>query len=116
MVIMTDYDSNLDFLCEKAEQAVKDGDIPRLILVYQEMWHAGAWLALARIGELYETGYKHVDYEFKKDLDQRNYRVSNEKIESYGWIPNFSLESGIEELIGGYQQIVKQKNKDFTNM
>jgi nucleoside-diphosphate-sugar epimerase len=40
-----------------------------------------------------------VQNEFKKDLDQRNYRVSNEKIESYGWIPSFSLESGIEELI-----------------
>ena len=57
-----------------------------------------------------------VQNEFKKDLDQRNYRVSNEKIESYGWIPNFSLESGIEELIGGYQQIIKNKNKDFTNL
>lgn len=57
-----------------------------------------------------------VQNEFKKDLDQRNYRVSNEKIESYGWVPNFSLESGIEELIGGYQQIVKYKNKDFTNL
>jgi nucleoside-diphosphate-sugar epimerase len=57
-----------------------------------------------------------VQNEFKKDLDQRNYRVSNEKIESYGWIPSFSLESGIEELIGGYQQIIKNKNKDFTNL
>ena len=57
-----------------------------------------------------------VQNEFKKDFDQRNYRVSNEKIESYGWIPNFSLESGIKELIDGYQQIIKYKNKDFTNL
>lgn len=57
-----------------------------------------------------------VQNEFKKDLDQRNYRVSNEKIESFGWAPNFSLESGIEELISGYQQIIKHKNKDFTNL
>jgi len=57
-----------------------------------------------------------VQNEFKKDLDQRNYRVSNEKIESYGWVPNFSLESGIEELMSGYQQIIKHKNKDFTNL
>jgi len=57
-----------------------------------------------------------VQNEFKKDLDQRNYRVSNEKIESYGWSPSFSLEAGISELIGGYQQIIKYKNKDFTNL
>ena len=57
-----------------------------------------------------------VQNEFKKDFDQRNYRVSNEKIESYGWSPNFSLETGINELISGYQQIIKYKNKDFTNL
>jgi nucleoside-diphosphate-sugar epimerase len=57
-----------------------------------------------------------VQNEFKKDFDQRNYRVSNEKIESYGWSPNFSLEAGISELICGYQQIIKYKNKDFTNL
>lgn len=54
--------------------------------------------------------------EFKKDFDQRNYRVSNEKIESLGWKPNHTLESGIQELIMGYQQIIKYKNKDFTNL
>jgi nucleoside-diphosphate-sugar epimerase len=57
-----------------------------------------------------------VQNEFKKDFDQRNYRVSNKKIESYGWSPDFSLESGIKELINGYQQIIKYKNKDFTNL
>lgn len=57
-----------------------------------------------------------VQNEFKKDLDQRNYRVSNEKIESYGWFPEFSLEAGVKELISGYQQIIKYKNKDFTNL
>lgn len=57
-----------------------------------------------------------VQNEFKKDFDQRNYRVSNEKIESYGWSPSFSLEIGIKELMQGYQQIIKYKNKDFTNL
>lgn len=57
-----------------------------------------------------------VQNEFKKDLDQRNYRVSNEKIEALGWKPDFSLTRGVEELIGGYQQIIKHKNKDFTNL
>lgn len=57
-----------------------------------------------------------VQNEFKKDFDQRNYRVSNDKLESYGWFPDFSLETGIKELISGYQQIIKYKNKDFTNL
>lgn len=57
-----------------------------------------------------------VQNEFKKDLDQRNYRVSNEKIEALGWKPDFSLARGVEELVSGYQQIIKHKNKDFTNI
>jgi len=57
-----------------------------------------------------------VQNEYKKDLDQRNYKVSNEKIESLGWSPDHELESGIKELILGYKQIIKFKNKDFTNL
>ena len=57
-----------------------------------------------------------VQNEFKKDLDQRNYRVSNEKLEALGWKPDFSLSRGVEELVSGYQQIIKYKNKDFTNL
>jgi nucleoside-diphosphate-sugar epimerase len=54
--------------------------------------------------------------EFKKDFDQRNYRVSNAKLESLGWSPLFSLDRGIKELILGYKLINKFKNKDFTNL
>jgi len=57
-----------------------------------------------------------VQNEFKKDLDQRNYMVSNSKLESMGWKPHFSLEDGIRELIEGYKLITKFKNKDFTNL
>jgi len=57
-----------------------------------------------------------VENNFKKDLDQRNYMVSNAKLESKGWSPQFSLEDGIEELIQGYKLIIKFKNKDFTNL
>ena len=42
--------------------------------------------------------------------------VSNAKLESKGWKPEYSLEDGIEELIQGYQLIQKFKNKDFTNL
>ena len=44
---------------------------------------------------------------FKQDFDQRNYIVSNKKLESQGWFPIFTLEEGIEELIQGYQLITK---------
>jgi nucleoside-diphosphate-sugar epimerase len=57
-----------------------------------------------------------VENEFKKDFDQRNYVVSNTKLESQGWLPTFSLDRGIQELIEGYQLITKFKNKDFTNL
>ena len=41
-----------------------------------------------------------------KDPDQRNYVVSNSKIESLGWAPRYTLDDGINELVKGYQ-IVK---------
>jgi len=57
-----------------------------------------------------------VQNEFKKDLDQRNYMVSNEKLEGKGWSPKHTLDDGIEELIKTYKLITKFKNKDFTNL
>lgn len=42
-----------------------------------------------------------------KDPDKRDYIVSNEKIESTGFKPDYSLKQGIEELIKGYQIISK---------
>lgn len=57
-----------------------------------------------------------VQNEFKKDFDQRNYMVSNKKLESLGWNPKYSLDDGIQELLQGYKLINKFKNKDFTNL
>jgi len=57
-----------------------------------------------------------VENNFKQDFDQRNYMVSNTKLESQGWLPKFTLEDGIQELIKGYQLVIKFKNKDFTNL
>jgi nucleoside-diphosphate-sugar epimerase len=48
-----------------------------------------------------------------KDPDQRNYIVSNEKIEATGFNPKFSLDEGIFELIKGYMMI---KNSHFGNV
>jgi len=48
-----------------------------------------------------------------EDPDKRNYIVSNEKIENAGFLPKYSLEDGIEELIKGYQVV---KRSDFANI
>jgi len=43
--------------------------------------------------------------QFAKDEDQRNYIVSNKKIENTGFKPKFSLDDGIKELLKGYVTI-----------
>jgi len=40
-----------------------------------------------------------------KDPDQRDYLVSNDKIEGIGWKPDHTLDMGIQELIKGYRII-----------
>ncbi len=48
-----------------------------------------------------------------KDPDQRNYIVSNEKIERTGYRPQVSLARGIAELIKGYQVI---RRNQYSNV
>ena len=54
-----------------------------------------------------------IDEQVGKDPDQRNYIVSNEKIEATGYKQEFSLERGIGELIKGYTMI---KNSRYGNV
>jgi nucleoside-diphosphate-sugar epimerase len=46
-----------------------------------------------------------IDAPVGKDPDQRNYIVSNEKIEATGFKPLVNLDAGIAELIKGYTMI-----------
>jgi nucleoside-diphosphate-sugar epimerase len=48
-----------------------------------------------------------------KDPDQRDYIVSNEKIERTGYRPMFSIDAGIAELIKGYSMI---SNAVYSNV
>jgi len=73
-------------------------------------------LELAETIQKYVPDLVIVQNNFKQDFDQRNYIVSNNKLESQGWVPTFTLEDGIQELIKGYQLLTKFKNKDFTNL
>jgi nucleoside-diphosphate-sugar epimerase len=47
-----------------------------------------------------------------KDPDQRDYIVSNEKVEKTGYRPAFSLDAGIRELVKGLQMI---SNSRYSN-
>ena len=60
----------------------------------------------------YLPNFKIIIDEFEKDEDQRNYIVSNKKIEKTGFKPKYSISDGIKELIKGYKMI---KNQNFGN-
>ena len=51
--------------------------------------------------------------EVGKDPDQRNYIVSNAKIESSGFKPSYSLSQGIHELTKGYTMIKENRYRNF---
>jgi nucleoside-diphosphate-sugar epimerase len=54
-----------------------------------------------------------MEAEIGKDPDQRNYIVSNDKIEATGFKTKFSLDMGIKELLKGYTII---NNSKFANV
>jgi len=59
------------------------------------------------------TDFVFIDAPIGKDPDQRNYIVSNEKIEATGYNTSMSLDAGIAELIKGYTMI---KNTQYGNV
>jgi nucleoside-diphosphate-sugar epimerase len=61
----------------------------------------------------YIPDFVFIEEKVGKDPDQRNYIVSNEKIEKTGFKPEFSLDRGIEELIKGYTMI---RNTRYGNI
>jgi nucleoside-diphosphate-sugar epimerase len=69
--------------------------------------------------ELCEQIKKHIpefvvaEAPLARDPDQRNYIVSNAKIEKTGWRPTVSLNEGILELIKGYRMI---RNARYSNV
>ena len=58
-------------------------------------------------------GFVFLENNMAKDPDQRNYIVSNEKLEATGWQPEFSLDRGVKELVKGYTMI---KNRRYGNI
>ena len=68
---------------------------------------------LCNIIKTYVPRFEIVEAEIGKDKDQRNYVVSNDKIELEGFIPHFSLNNGIQELLKGFTMI---KNTKYGNI
>lgn len=59
-------------------------------------------LELCELIKKYIPEFHVVTSEIGKDPDQRNYIVSNEKLEKLGWQPYYTLDYGIQELIRAY--------------
>ena len=57
-----------------------------------------------------------IENEFGVDIDNRNYIVSNDKLEATGWKPKYTIQDGIEELIKSYKMIITDNNKKYTNL
>jgi len=62
-------------------------------------------IELAQTIQRFVPEFTYLESAIGKDPDQRNYIVSNARIEATGFAPQFSLEDGIQELIKGYQMI-----------
>lgn len=57
--------------------------------------------------------FEYLEAPIGVDPDKRNYLVSNEKIESFGFKPSYSIDDGIKELIKAYSII---KNSFYGNV
>ncbi len=70
-------------------------------------------LELCRKIKEYIPSFTYMEAPVGVDPDKRNYLVSNERIESYGYKPQYSLDDGITELIKAYSII---KNSFYGNV
>jgi nucleoside-diphosphate-sugar epimerase len=84
-----------------------------------EIYNVGLSSANVSKMELCEKIKEHIpqfsimEAPIRKDPDQRNYIVSNAKLEATGFQTQFTLDDGIVELIKGYQMI---KNSIYGNI
>lgn len=70
------------------------------------------WELCERIAKVVE-GFTFLEAHTGKDPDQRNYIVSNKKIESTSYSPAYSLDMGVAELAKGYRMI---KRTEYGNV
>jgi len=53
--------------------------------------------------------------DYYSDPDKRDYTVSNQKLESTGWSPQFDLDRGIQELIKTYNILISDLSSKYRN-
>lgn len=70
-------------------------------------------MELANLIKNYIPDFVVMEAEYIKDPDQRNYIVSNDKIEKTGWRPMYNLDKTIKELIKGIPTL---KNTVYDNL
>jgi len=63
--------------------------------------------------QLQQPDFVFIDAPVGKDPDQRNYIVSNAKLEATGFQPAVTLDAGITELLKGYRML---RNTIYTNL
>jgi nucleoside-diphosphate-sugar epimerase len=86
-----------------------------------EIFNVGLSTANLSKQELLEKIQNHVKNfaisynDYYEDPDKRDYIVSNAKIESTGWSPEWDIDRGIKELIMVYQMIVPKMGAEFRN-
>ena len=87
-----------------------------------EVFNVGLSKANLNKKELAETIKTHfpklviLENDFSSDFDKRDYIVSNDKLESYGWEPIHSIDDGIVELKKAYKMVIADNNKKYTNL
>jgi nucleoside-diphosphate-sugar epimerase len=93
--------------------------IDRFEAMQGQVYNAGLSDANLSKLELCQRIQKHVpsfvihESNIGRDPDQRDYIVSNEKLERTGFAPAFSLDDGIRELIKGFAMI---RNSKYSNV
>ena len=70
-------------------------------------------MELANLIKNYIPDFVVMEAEYIKDPDQRNYIVSNDKIEKTGWRPMYNLDKTIKELMKGIPTL---KNTVYDNL
>lgn len=58
-------------------------------------------------------GFVYLEAPIGEDPDKRDYIVSNDKLEKTGWTPDWSLDTGIQELVRGYTML---RNAVYANV
>jgi nucleoside-diphosphate-sugar epimerase len=70
-------------------------------------------LELCAVIKQHIPGFTYLEAPIGEDPDKRDYIVSNQRILSTGWAPEWSLDRGIKELIKGYTIL---RNSKYSNV